>query len=427
VRAGGEHCPQRTSTKVAASRTGHRGKKRGQSPLKGHPAAVQTASTDVAAARTGHRGKKRWQSPLNGHPAAAIGWIAPSRNPAAAAGGGCRRPALPAATATQITKGKGARTPRGRDEKRANCPERTSTIRRRLQEAPRRQRPLTPPEPNGGRAEKARARRRAQSVTRDVQARATPATIGGGRQAGGGTVASPRTSACGGWPSAGNQSPHAHHSSPKHSACGPTGRMAAVPRSRQPVLVRDRTRQGDDARHGGQSLAGPDSCLRLSGQLARAADAKRLRASRPPADPAATATRPPSEVHLSCAVAQFCGSVSQPPPAKRCLPHRLTQDSCRARPAMPGERYVGSDNARSAAGPYIIGGQNEPPQATIGVERLPLMAGPTISLAALLAIFDALLTDLRRLLPTLCSGHWSKFSRHQWLIPHCLFALCTAR
>jgi len=187
------------------------------------------------------------------------------------------------------------------------------------------------------------------------------------------------------------------------------------------------TSQGYDARHGGKRLAGPDSSLRLSGQLAPAADAKRLRASRPPADLAATATRPPSEVHLSRAVAQFRGSVSQLTPAKRCLPHRLTQESCRARPAMPGERYVGTDNARSAAGPYIIGGQNEPPQATIGVTRLPLMAGPTISLAALLAIFDALLTDLRRLLPTLCSGHSSNLSRHRWFIPLRLFALCTAR
>jgi len=56
--------------------------------------------------------------------------------------------------------------------------------------------------------------------------------------------------------------------------------------------------------------------------------------------------------------------------------------------------------------------------------------GPTISLAALLAhsaTFDALLADLRRLLPTLCCGHSSNLSRHGWLVPRRLFALCTAR
>jgi len=79
-----------------------------------------------------------------------------------------------------------------------------------------------------------------------------------------------------------NQSPHAHHSSPNHSASAPNGSMVAVPRIRQGDLVRGETRQGDDARHGGQRLAGPERSLRLSGQLARAADAKRLRHAPPP-------------------------------------------------------------------------------------------------------------------------------------------------
>jgi len=81
VRAGGEQCPQ-------------------------------PATTEVAAARTGHRGKKRGQLPIKRDPATAIGWLAPSRYLAAAAGGGSRRPALPATTATQGTEAEGAGAPR---------------------------------------------------------------------------------------------------------------------------------------------------------------------------------------------------------------------------------------------------------------------------------------------------------------------------
>jgi len=88
----------------------------------------------------------------------------------------------------------------GRDKKRAHCPERTSTTGERFQGAPSRQRPLTSPEPNWGRAKKARPRRRAQSAcaTKEAQARATPATIGSWRHAGGGTVATTRIVAVGG-------------------------------------------------------------------------------------------------------------------------------------------------------------------------------------------------------------------------------------
>ena len=124
------------------------------------------------------------------------------------------------------------------------------------------------------------------------------------------------------------------------------------------------------------------------------------------------------------------GSVSKLTPARRCLPRRLTHENDRTRPAMPGERYFPTDNARSAADPYFIGRQKAPPQAAIGVERLPLMAGPTISSAALLAhsaIFDGLLTDLRRRLPTLFCGHSSNLSCHGWLIPLRVFALSTPK
>jgi len=62
-------------------------------------------------------------------------------------------------------------------------------------------------------------------------------------------------------------------------------------------------------------------------------------------------------------------------------------------------------------------------------KRLPLTAGPTISLATLLAFsaaFDALFSDLPRLLATLFRGHSSNLSRHGWLIPLRFFASCTA-
>jgi len=68
--------------------------------------------------------------------------------------------------------------------------------------------------------------------------------------------------------------------------------MVAVPRSRQPDLERGNITQGDDARHGGQRLAGFDRSLRLSDQLARAADAKRVRHTPPPILPIQPHVRP---------------------------------------------------------------------------------------------------------------------------------------
>jgi len=206
--------------------------------------------------------------------------MAPSRNLAAAAGGGSRRPALPAATVTQGTEGEGARTPRGRDEKRAHCPERTSTTRRRLQGAPRRQRPLTPPEPNGGRAKKARARRRAQTPrgTRRRERRQQRSVVGG-KQEGERLRVHARAPVAEG-PARATSHPTRTTAAQTTARAGPQVGWALSPEADSPTSCK--TRQGDDARHGGQRLAVTDSSLRLSGQLARAADAKRLRASRPP-------------------------------------------------------------------------------------------------------------------------------------------------
>jgi len=143
---------------------------------------------------------------------------------------------------------------------------------------------------------------------------------------------------------ASNQSPHAHHSSlcawhkrgrhPNHSACGPNGSMVATPCSRQPDLVRGAARQGHHVRHGGQRLAGPDRSLRLSGPPCSCG--RRQAAASPP---------PPRSCRDSLTPAQRgapqpCrGSDSRLTPARRSVPRRLTQESGRARPAMPGERY----------------------------------------------------------------------------------------
>jgi len=352
---------------------------------------------------------------------------------------------------------------RGRDEKRAHCPARTSTTRERLQGEPRRQRPLTPPEPNGGRAKKAPALPRAhEHHPREVAGGTSPAAASNTTRTEWGTSKKSARKTTGAkcmrheghagesdasddrwlavrrrgngcestherpWRRArrGRVLPHEHEHATSHptrttaaqttARARPTGRWSLSPESDRATSFE--ARQGRAMMRGtaGRGSRGPNAaCGSLASWLVRPT---RSGCVTPPRRSCRNSlTSPQRRASQPC-----CGSVSRLTPARRCLPRRLTQESGRARPAMPGERYMGRDNARSAAGPYFIGGQNAPPQATIGVERLPLMAGPTISLAALLAhsaIFDALLTDLRRLLPTLFCGHSPNLSHHGWLIP----------
>ena len=415
--------------------------------------------------------------------------MAPSRNLAAAAGGGSRRPALPETTATQGTEGEGAGTPRPNATRPPLSPEtalqepgggRRCGGRRHEQCAGRGKGVCGKGHGSGSAAGGCkRTRRKARALPRAHEHH--PREVAGGTSPAAATnttriewgpskksarkttgakcvrhdgragesdasndrwlAARRRGNGCEStherpWRRArrGRVPPHEHEHATSHptrttaaqttARAGPPVRWSLSPEEDSPTSCEARQGRAMMLGTADRGSRGPTAaCGSLASWLVR-----------PTRRGCVTPPRRSCRDSLTSAqrrASQPCrGSVSRLTPARRCLPRRLTQESVRARPAMPGERYVGTDNARSAAGPYIIGGQNAPPQATIGVERLPLMAGPIISLAALLAhsaIVDALLTDVRRLLPTLFCGHSSNLSHHEWLISLRLFAWCTAR